>query len=149
MSATRLYDRLLAVLGKGHDALEFTQLLKDIGSPSRIYTVEDNEFHEFQHLGFALAYSRPKEIFWMLGCEFAGKPVEIGAMQPFPQELYGGISSVDTPPEVERKLGVKATSIKTFKENQRCMAKYEVPPYHFDCVFVDPQGRLQGMTVWV
>jgi hypothetical protein len=138
----KLFASLAALLGQPDDGPEFNRLLQKIGAASRIYDLdEDNTIYEFYEFGFGVTYNRTNKKFWMLGFEFATEPVKKGAMKPFPDALYAGITSV------ESKLGVKPNSFRNSKTNSTCTGKYLVSPFQFTCVFDNPEGALTGMTI--
>ena len=146
----KLFSPLIALLGTPAEGQEFKQLLAEIGAASRVYELdEDNTIYEFYELGFGMTYSRSNKKFWMLGFEFATEPVKNGAMKPFPDAVYAGITSADSPAIVESKLGVKANSFRNSKTNNTCTGKYLLSPYQLTCLFDSPQGSLIGMTVLV
>jgi len=147
MSTKKLYDQLFNLLGTGDDSLEFKQVLQKIGEPNQVYEIDANKFYQFNQSGFEIVYDKDKKRFWMLGCEYSTKPVKDGTMVSFPDDLYGGIKSTDTPKEIEEKLGVKPNSFRQFKESDNYSASYNVSNYVFKLLYENNHGPVQGMTV--
>jgi hypothetical protein len=141
------YELLLNLLGKGDDGTEFRHVLESIGEPCQTYEIASNRHYAFNKMGFGIVYDKEKEKIWMLGFEYATVPIQKGAMVPFPDDLHAGIKATDTPLEVEAKLGIKPSSVRTFKKDNQFRAKYEVAPYVFDCLFESCRGPLKAMSI--
>lgn len=161
MLSHHLFDRLLMILGKPKNDIEWLRVLKDVGEPSsqRRYTRGTATLTRlnFDQFGFCMTYNETLDMFRTAGFSIRTRAVRDGQVRPFPGLLlYRGIRSDFIPKEVKDRFDVQPVSESNpeeriphppYDDGRSHWMKYSIPPYEFTFVFESIEGPLSFLGV--